>query len=64
MKENNAKEEEKLIKEEKDNPPLFQKYSSESQFSYIDEDELKEKEIRHSYIFNAKDLVCFIIHLL
>ena len=59
MKENNAKEEEKLIKEEKDNPPLFQKYSSESQFSYIDEDELKEKEIRHSYIFNAKDYLFF-----
>ena len=60
MKETNVEDKgDELIKEDLKNPPLIQKYSSESQLAAFDEDDIREKEIRKSNLFNFKDYLFF-----
>ena len=71
MKENNANNEEKLINVDEinpNNPPLIQKYSTESDLNPQEEKEFKEKmkakEIRKSYMYNTKDYIFFFFLML
>ena len=66
MKETNDNNEIKLINENEinpNNPPLIQKYSSESDLNPQEEKEFKEKmkakEIHKSYMYNMKDYIFF-----
>ena len=51
----------KPINEINENPPLLQKYSSDSQFNSDEDDKEKEieKEVARSYLYNIKDYLLF-----
>ena len=51
----------KPINEINENPPLLQKYSSDSQFNFDEDDKEKEieKEVARSYLYNIKDYLLF-----
>ena len=53
----------KPINEINDNPPLLQKYSSDSQFNSDEDDKEKaiEKEVANSYLYNIKDIYYFFL---